>query len=144
MLKHVTTAGWLAVWEDHKALAPVPLPAAMLPIQTNLASLLGSRSLLHYCREIDATSIMTSGLWPGSWCTVTPLSAHVADIWLGTSWRKNYFIAFETTAVLDFQGPGVSPPDALDSLRRGGGVEFYLPRGVPASAIVAHGGLEKP
>jgi hypothetical protein len=58
--------------------------------------------------------------------------------------RKNYVIAFEPTAIADFQGPGVAPPDGSDVLRTGSAVEFYLPSGAPPSAIIAHGPLEEP
>jgi hypothetical protein len=138
----MSSAGRLAVWNDHRGFNPAPLPAASLPIVNNLAALIGSRALLHYCRHTDAPSIVASGLWPGSWCTVTSLVGHVADIWLGTPRRKNYVIAFDPAGIGRYQGPGVAPPDGSDPLRTGSGLEFYLPDGAPSSAIVSHGPLE--
>jgi hypothetical protein len=136
------SAGRLAVWNDQRRLNPVPMPAASLPIAHDLAALVGSTALLHYCRQSDAASIVNSGLWPGSWCTITPLDGRVADVWLGTPRRKDYVIAFDPTGIVSYQGPGLAPPDGSDPLRTGGGLEIFLPDGAPASAVVSHGPLE--
>lgn len=113
-----------------------------MPVQTGLAALIGGRPLLHYCRSQDAPSIVASGLWPGSWCTITALSGLVADMWLGTPKRKDYVLLIDPSAVGNFQGPGSAPGDPGDSLRLGGAIEIFLPSGAPPSAIIAHGPLE--
>src|SRR4051794_29399295 len=129
---------------DHRRFHPTPYPAAHMSAASDLGALIGDQALLHYCRAADGPSILATGLWPGSWCTVTPLEGHVADIWLGTPGRKDYVILFDPRGISRFHGPGTAPPDGSDPLRVGGGVEFYLPDGAPVSAILAHGSMEEP
>jgi hypothetical protein len=138
----VGTAGELAVFSDMQWLPPAPLPAAALPVQTGLAAVIGTRPLLHYCRAQDAPSILSTGLWPGSWCTITALSGLVADMWLGTPRRKDYVLMIDPAAVAAFHGPGSAPGDPGDPLRLGGAIEIYLPSGAPPGAIIGHGHLE--
>src|SRR5436190_17586599 len=138
------SAGALAVWNDGRRFKPSALPAVSLPDATHLDALLGGTALLHYCRSTDAGSILAGGLWPGSWCTVTAVEGHVADVWLGTPGRKDYVIAFDPSHISRYKGPGSAPPDGSDPLRTGGGIEIFLPDGAPASAIVTHGPLEAP
>jgi hypothetical protein len=119
------------------------MPAAHLPVRQGLSGVIGARPLLHYCIARDAPAIVATGLWPGSWCTITPVSGLVADVWLGTPRRKDYVLVIDPHAVMDFCGPGVAPGDPADPLRLGGAVEIFLPSGVPPTGIVAHGPLEE-
>lgn len=138
------TAGQAAVVSDARWLKPSHLPAAHLPIRTGLHALIGDRPLLHYCHSQDAPSILSTGLWPGSWCTVTPVTGLAADVWLGTPRRKDYVLLIDPSAITDFRGPGSAPGDPSDPLRTGGAVEIFLPSGAPAGAIIAHASLEQP
>jgi hypothetical protein len=140
----MNSVGGLAVSVDLRSFDPAPIAATALPVEINLAAVLQGRPLLHYCQERDAASIVASGLDDGSWCTVTPLSSYVADIWLGTPKRKDYVIVLDPSVIPAFQGPGVAPPEGSDPLRQGTAVEFYLPQGAPATAIADHRPLEQP
>lgn len=140
----MASAGQIAVLQDVDGLNPPPTPAIYTPVRQGLGSLLAERRLLHFCHRDAAASISSQGLRPGSWCTTTPLSSYVADIWLGLPSRRNYVFVFDPREALRFQGPGISLADPGDALRSGGAVEFYFPDGIPASAIVNHGPLEEP
>jgi hypothetical protein len=139
----LSSAGLLAVQQDLDGLRPRPVPATKVhPLADPLDQILGGRRLLHYCVAADAPSIQRDGLWPGSWCTVTPLSSFVADIWLGLPRRVDYVFEINPQSVPAYLGPGIALP-GTDLLRWGNAVEFYLPDGVPPDAFIRHGPLEE-
>lgn len=139
-----TSVGVLAVQQDLMSLRPARLPADQLPDGTaKLTEVLGGRYLFHYCNSSDVDAILRSGLWPGSWCSITSLSSYTADIWLGTPTRKDYVLIIDPSRVSEYRGPGVSLGFPSEPLRIGGAVEFFLPNGAPPQSIVSHGRLEE-
>lgn len=139
----MTSVGRVAVLQDLEGFSPDVRPATFAPVRDDLASLLSGRKLLHFCSADDAGGILQNGLWPRSWCTVTPFSSYVADVWLGLPSRRDYLFVFDPEQISRYQGPGISPGFPGDALRVGGAIEFYLPDGAPATAIIHHGLLEE-
>ena len=136
--------GRIATLQDLNSLQPAPMPATLLsPGSIPLSTLLGGRKLLHYCVSHQAGSIRTTGLLPNSWCTVTPLSSYVADIWLGLPSRRDYVFVIDPASIQIYQGPGISIGFPADPLRVGGAVEFFLPQGAPPQAILHGDRLEE-
>lgn len=138
------SAGRMAVQQDLNLLRPALTRAEFLPVGNQpLTTMLNGMQLLHYCYSFNADSIVKSGLWPCSWCTVTALSSYVVDTWLGLPTRRNYVIVLDPSQIPAYQGPGVCFGDPFDPLRGGHAVEFYLPLGAPPGAILTHGKLEE-
>lgn len=106
----MTSAGQIAVLQDLDGLGPLSMPAIHAPVREDLPSVLDGRCLLHFCNRDDAASISRQGLRAGSWCTTTPLSSYVADVWLGLPTRRNYLFVFDPEGVSRYQGPGISLP----------------------------------
>jgi len=129
----------LATWLDVKMLqrngcqiAPPGTPNSQLPVNPGpqVAQELGNRYLLRYLLDSQLTAFLNGTSAP-QYVTPTPYGPRDAVRWLALpapNLPRRYALLLDPSLIPDIGGPRW--------VQFGGGIEYFLPNGFPASAIV--------